>query len=110
MRYNFLPLCAVVLLAALPACYDMTPQRFDSLAELSAYQKKEGYVMVEHFGEAWPAVVLSERVYKDEVTVILANSDTHLFEESEGHKLRVIKLKGERSAEIVVVFRSEEKE
>jgi hypothetical protein len=91
MRYSFI--CALVLL---PACIDMTPERFASLAELTSKQQEEGYVMVEHFGDGWPAEVLSERRYDDErVTVLLANSEAHTYDGQKGQWLKVIKLKRE---------------
>ena len=110
MRYSCPALFALVLLASLPACFDTAPQRFADLAALTAYEQKEGYVMIEHFGEAWPAEVVTERQYHDTVNVILASSEAYRFDEFDGYKLRVIKLKGQRSAEIVVVYRSQEKE
>ncbi|MHC4550993.1 MAG: hypothetical protein ACYTEZ_19760 [Planctomycetota bacterium] len=110
MRCTCPSLCALVLLASLPACFETEPQRFANLAELTSHQIKEGYVMIEHFGDAWPAEVVSERQYHDRVNIILANSEVYGFDDFDGYKLRVIKLKGQRNAEIVVVFRSQEKE
>ena len=110
MRYSCTPLCALVLLASLPACFDTEPERYANLAELTSHQKKEGYVMIGHFGDAWPAEVLTERHYHDKVNIILVNSETHIFDDFDGYKLRVIKLKGKRNTEIVVVCRSQEKE
>ena len=110
MRYSCLPLCALVVLASLPACFDPEPERFANLAELTSHQKKKGYVMIGHFGDGWPAKVVSERQYHDTVNVILANSEVHVFDEFDGYKLRVIKLTGKHNAEIVVVCRSQEKE
>ena len=48
-------LCILVLLSSIPACFNPAPTRFASLAELNAYQKEEGYVLIDHFGSAWPA-------------------------------------------------------
>jgi hypothetical protein len=110
MRYSCPSLCALVLLASLPACFETEPERFANLAELTSHQKKEGYVIIEHFGDAWPAEVVTERYYHDEVNIILANSEAYRFDDFDGYKLRVIKLRGERNAEIVVVCRSQEKE
>ena len=110
MRYSCTPLCALVLLASLPACFDPAPERFANLAELNSYQKKVGYVMIGHFGDAWPAQVVTERQYLDKVNIIMANSETHIFDDFDGYELRVIKLKGKRNAEVVVVYRSQEKE
>ena len=110
MWHNRLTFCVLALLAMLPACFDTEPQRFANLAELTAYQKKKGFVMIEHFGEGWPAEVVTERRYHDKVDVILANSEAHAFDDYEGYELRVIKLKGKHNAQLVVVFRSEEKE
>jgi len=104
------PLFALVLLASLPACFDTGPQRFANLAELTSHQKKKGYVMIEHFGDGWPAQVVTERQYHDKVTIILANSEAYDFDDFDGYRLRVIKLKGQHNAEIVVVCRSQEKE
>ena len=109
MRYSCTSLCALVLLATLPACFEPETETFANLEELNSLQKKKGYVMVEHFGEAWPATVVTERQYRDDVEIILANNEAHYFDEFEGYKLRVIKLKGKRNAELVVVYRSQEK-
>lgn len=109
MRLIVPPLFALVLVTSLSACFDTTPPRFSSLAELNAYQEEDGYVMIEHFGDAWPAQVITERQYRDRVNVILANSQTYSFDDFEGYRLRVVTLKGERAAEIVVVYRSREK-
>jgi hypothetical protein len=110
MRRHCLSLFALALLASLPACFNPAPTHFASLAELNSYQKEEGFVMIDHFGDAWPARILKERYYHDEVNVILANSEPHVFDEFEGYRLKVITLKGEHSAEIVVVYRSKNKE
>ena len=110
MRYHCLLLCALVLLASLPACFDPEPEQFANLAELTSHQKEKGYVMIGHFGDAWPAEVVTQNQYRDCVNVILANSEAYRFDDFDGYKLRVIKLKGERNAEIVVVFRSQEKQ
>ena len=110
MRYSGRSLCAFVLLASLPACFENGPERFANLAELTSHEKEEGYVMIEHFGDAWPAEVVTERQYHDKVAVILANSETYRFDEFDGYKLKVIKLRGAHNAEIVVVYRSQEKE
>lgn len=110
MGYSCQRLCALVLLASLSGCYETSPERFANLAELTAYQKKQGYVMIGHFGDGWPAEVLTERVYHDKVDVILANAESYSFDDFEGYTLRVVNLKGERNAEIVVVYRSQEKE
>jgi len=108
MRYSWL-FCALVLLASLPACFDVSPDSFSSLGELTAYQKKEGYIMIDHFGDGWPAEVIKQRQYHDEVSVILPDSQAFRYDEP-GYKLRVINLKGEHNAQIVVVFRSQEKD
>jgi hypothetical protein len=110
MRRNVPFLCALVLLASLSACYHAAPSSFANLAELTKYEKEEGYVLIDHFGSAWPARIVKERHYHDEVNVILATSETHVFDDFEGYRLKVITLKGEHSAEIVAVFRSKEKE
>ncbi|MHC4960177.1 MAG: hypothetical protein ACYTGN_17625 [Planctomycetota bacterium] len=110
MRYRCTTLCTLALIASLPACFDTEPERFSNLAELTSYQKKEGYVMIANFGAAWPAEVVTERQYRDnKVDIILANSEAHTFDDHDGYKLRVITLKGKRNAEIVVVFRSTDK-
>ena len=109
MRHCCRLLCAVALLASLPACFESTPDHFKSLAELTSYEKKEGYVMIGHFGGGWPAEFLTERMFNDKAEIILADGEVHDFDDFAGYKLKVVKLKGERNAEIVVVFRSEKK-
>lgn len=110
MRRNCPLLCALVLLAPLPACFNPAPTKFANLAELTSYEKEEGYVLIDHFGDSWPARTVTERHYHDKVNVILATNETHVFDEYEGYRLKVMTLKGQHSAEIVVVFRSKEKE
>ncbi|MHC4338757.1 MAG: hypothetical protein ACYSX0_00905 [Planctomycetota bacterium] len=110
MRCGCPPLCALALLASLPSCFDTAPQRFTNLAELTSHQKEEGYVLIDHFGDAWPAQVVTQRQYHDRINIILDNSEAYRFDDFDGYKLRVIKLKGKRNAEIVVVYRSMEKE
>lgn len=110
MRHICPRLCALVLLASLPACFETAPEKFASLAELTSYEKKQGYVMIGHFGDGWPAEILTERVYHDKAEVILANAEAYSFDEFEGYKIKVINMKGERNAEIVVVYRSQERE
>ena len=108
MRYSWL-LCALVLLTSLPACFDVSPDHFASLDELVAYQKKDGYEMIDHIGDTWPADIEKERQYRNEVSVILPTSEALRYEEP-GHKIRVITLKGEHNAQDVVVFRSVKEE
>jgi hypothetical protein len=60
-------------------------------------------------GCAWPAELLAERMFNDKAEVILADGEAHDFDEFAGYKLKVVKLKGEHNAELVVVFRSEKK-
>jgi len=109
MRYSCRLLCAVAVLVSLPACFQGPPDHFASLAELTAYEKGEGYVMVDHLGGGWPAVLQTERLFHDKVEVILANGEVHDYDDFQGYKLKVVKLKGEGNAEIVVVYRSEKK-
>ena len=105
MRYSWHYLCALVLLVSLPACFKTAPEHFANLNALTSYEKKEGYVMVGHFGDGWPAEIQIERVYRDKAEVILANGEAYDFE---GKKLKVVNLSGEHNAEIVVVYRSQE--
>ena len=107
MRYRFTALGALLLLAA---CFETGPKTFANLSELKTYQGKEGYVEIGRFGDAWPAKMTSEKVYHDRVAVILANQEMHEFGDFEGYKLKVVKLQGDKNAEVVVVFRSQEKE
>ncbi|MHC4932874.1 MAG: hypothetical protein ACYTGV_11860 [Planctomycetota bacterium] len=109
MRCSYPLPCALVLLASLPACFDPEPERFANLAELTSLQEKKGYVLIEHFGDAWPAEVVTQHQYRDSVNVILTNSEAYRFDEFDGYRLRVIKLSGTHNDEIVVVFRSQEK-
>ena len=107
MRNRYTALCAVILLAA---CFDTGPKTFANLSELKTFQEKEGYVEISHFGNAWPAKMKREKVYHDRVAVILANQDMHDFDQFDGYKLKVVTLQGAKNAEVVVVFRSKEKE
>jgi len=108
MCNRFAILGALTLLAA---CFDTGPKTFANLSELTAFQQKEGYVEIGRFGDAWPAKVKSEKVYHDKVSVILVSGEMHTFDDGfDGYKLKIVKLQGLRNAEIVVIFRSQEKE
>ena len=109
MRYVRPFSCAIALLALLPACFDSMPDKFSNLAELNSYEKKEGYVIIEHFGDSWPARVLTQRQYHDKVNVILATQEPHVYDDYDGYDLRVVTLKGQHSAEIVAVYRTKKK-
>jgi glyoxylase-like metal-dependent hydrolase (beta-lactamase superfamily II) len=106
MRYRCPRLCALVLLASLPACFKAAPTEFSNLAALTSYEKEDGFAMIDHFGDGWPAKIDNERVYRDKAVVILADGEAYNFE---GPKLKVVHLTGEHSAEIVVVYRSQDK-
>jgi hypothetical protein len=109
MRYRSFALLLVVF-TVLPACFEMDAKKFANLSELVAFQREEGYVLVNQFGDAWPAEVTSERYYQDTVNVILANQEMQEIDGFDGYKLKVVTLKGDHNAEIVVVFLGEHKE
>ena len=107
MNYRLVLLGTLMLVAG---CFETGPATYANLSELKAFQAKEGFVEIGRFGDGWPAKVKREKIYRDEVCIVLANQEMHTLEGYEGYKLKVVTLQGPRNSEIVVAFRSKEKE
>jgi len=96
--------------AALAACAGAgAGARHESLDALVQAEKNDGWVMVGHFGDDWPARVVGRDVADDAISFTLADGVEHEYRGFEGYRLQVVRLEGARGTEVVVLFRSTER-
>ncbi|MHC4930705.1 MAG: hypothetical protein ACYTGV_00730 [Planctomycetota bacterium] len=96
------------LLCLLAACGGK--KTFSGPGELARAQEEEGFVLLGLFGSSWPATVVEEKEARDEISFTRADGTPHTYPGYTGFTLRVVRLKGEDGGEVIVVFRSKEKD
>ncbi|MHC4338752.1 MAG: hypothetical protein ACYSX0_00880 [Planctomycetota bacterium] len=96
------------LLGFLAACGGK--KTFSGPGELTRAQEEEGFVLIGQFGSSWPATVVEEREARDKISFTRGDGTPHTYPGYTGFTLKVVRLRGEDGDEVLLVFRSKEKD
>ena len=83
-------------------------ERYNSLKDLEADLRAQGFVRTGYFGKFWPASVADIATGRNEIKFVRQNGTPHHYKGFDGYNMKMVRLwRGNK--ETIVVFRSEEK-
>lgn len=83
-------------------------ERYNTLNDLEADLRAQGFVLTGHFGNFWPASVAEIASGRNEIKFVKQNGTPHHYKGFDGYNMKMVRLwRGNK--ETIVVFRSEEK-
>jgi hypothetical protein len=83
-------------------------ERYNSLKDLEADLRAQGFVRIGYFGKFWPASVADIATGRNEIKFVRQDRTPHHYRGFDGFNLKMVRLwRGKK--ETIVVFRSEEK-
>ena len=83
-------------------------ERYNSLKDLEADLRAQGFVRTGYFGKFWPASVADIATGRNEIKFVRQNGTPHHYKGFAGYNMKMVRLwRGNK--ETIVVFRSEEK-
>jgi hypothetical protein len=83
-------------------------ERYNSLNDLEADLRAQGFVRTGYFGEFWPASVADIVTGRNEIKFVRQDGTPHHYKGFDGYNMKMVRLwRGYK--ETIVVFRSEEK-
>lgn len=84
---------------------------FSNLRDVTDHYEYYGYLLLGRFNNVqWPATVVYEKESLDEISFVLKNGSPHSYPGYDGYRLKVVALEDAYGSEIMLVFRSKEKE
>jgi len=102
-----LVLLIALLVAALFWLRNLNTPEIASLVALNDQQKSLGFVPIGHFGDSWPARIIEQREQDDRISFSRNNGQPHTYQGFDGYRLKMIRLIGRNSGEVIVIYRSE---
>ena len=85
-------------------------QHYASLTVLVADQLVAGYLKTGYFGNDWPATVSEITSDNDGIVFTKRDGSRHTYSGFNGYRMKMVRLNGGGDREIIVVFRSVEKQ
>lgn len=83
-------------------------ERYNSLKDLEADLRAQGFIRTGYFGKFWPASVAEIASGRNEIKFVRQNRTPHHYKGFDGYNMKMVRLwRGNK--ETIVVFRSEEK-
>ena len=83
-------------------------ERYNSLKDLEADLRAQGFVRTGYFGKFWPASVADIATGRDGIKFVRQDGTPHHYKGFDGYNMKMVRLwRGNK--ETIVVFRSEEK-
>ena len=83
-------------------------ERYNSLKDLEADLRAQGFIRTGYFGKFWPASVADIATGRNEIKFVRQNGTPHHYKGFDGYNMKMVRLwRGNK--ETIVVFRSEEK-
>jgi hypothetical protein len=83
-------------------------ERYNSLKDLEADLRAQGFVRTGYFGKFWPASVADIATGRNEIKFVRQNGTPHHYKGFDGYNMKMVRLWRGRK-ETIVVFRSVEK-
>jgi len=96
------------LLGFLAACGGKST--YSGPGEFVQAQEKQGFVLIGQFGSSWPATVVEEKEARDKISFTRGDGTPHTYPGYTGFTLKVVRLRGKDGDEVILVFRSKERE
>lgn len=83
-------------------------ERYNSLKDLEADLRAQGFIRTGYFGKFWPASVADIATGRNEIKFVRQDRTPHHYKGFDGYNMKMVRLwRGNK--ETIVVFRSEEK-